>query len=82
MYIYIYIYILRNRIFAGPYKAPHEKKRFVKMTSQHVALTPRENNFRSVSPKALRTTTSEVVLLLGQKKLGKHIVVVVWAVKS
>ena len=28
------------------------------------------------SPKALRTTTSEVVLLLGQKQLGSHVVVV------
>ena len=31
-------------------------------------------------PKALRTTTSEVVLLLGQKKLATHVVLVFWVV--
>ena len=29
---------------------------------------------------ALRTATSEVALLLGQKKLGAHVVIVFWVV--
>ena len=32
------------------------------------------------NPKALRTATSEVVLLPGQKEPGTHVVVVFWAV--
>ena len=72
----------------------------VSMTTQTIAPTPRENNFRNLfrcfslrgcrqisssftekcSPKALQTTTSEVSLLLGQNKLGTHIVVVFWLV--
>ena len=38
--------------------------------------------YRTCNPKALRTTTSEVVLLLGQNKLGAHVVVVFWVVNS
>ena len=36
----------------------------------------------NIAPKALRTTTSEVVLLLGQKKLGAHAVVVFWVARG
>ena len=34
------------------------------------------------NPKALWTTTPEVLLLLEQKKLGTHVVVVFWVVTS
>ena len=36
----------------------------------------------NIHPKALRTTTSEVVLLLGQKKLGTHVVVAFWVARE
>ena len=38
--------------------------------------------FLDNNPKALRTTTSEVSLLLGQKHLGTHVVAVFRVVKK
>ena len=63
-------------------------------TTHNFAFTPRQNNFqsffRSFCSSGLldfdqfyeHITTSEVVLLLGQKKLGTHVVVVCWVVNN